>query len=621
MTAPDGSADTGSAFGRRAWRRTLKELLRERRGVVATLVWSLAATLPALLSGHLVARALDRGFLRDDLGAGLGWLAVLGAAMLAASASARRVPPALGRVVEPLRDRLVRRVVTGTLRRAVGAAPGRPDLSVITRMSEHTETVRDTTAGLLLGMQQVGLTVAAAAVGLALLAPVVALLVVPPVAVTLLLLVRLLPSLAARERASLLAEERVADTVGGIVSDVRDVVACGAEPEASGEAAGAFRAQAAAERSAARAAALRTALGTAGGQLALVAVLAAGPWLLRSGGLSTGELLGALTYITANLQPALQAAVQTTGGSAVRLGVTLHRLESCADPDPEPRPGADVPPAASAASRAGVPSGRDLSVDGLTFSYGTGAEPVLRDVTFTVPYGSHLAVVGPSGIGKSTLADLLTGVAEPQRGTVSIGGLPLASLDPRWLRRTIAIIPQEAYVFAGSLRENLAYLRPAATGAEIEEAVGVLGLGPLRERLGGGEAAVGSRSGLTPGERQMIALARVWLSPARVVLLDEATCHLDPVAEARVERAFRARPGTLIVIAHRLSSARRADRILVMDGERTLLGRHGELLRRSGLYADLVGAWQAGREEEGRPSPRSGGLPLEAARPEGPASP
>ncbi|MES9537481.1 ATP-binding cassette domain-containing protein [Actinomadura sp. NPDC000600] len=596
MTAPDDPADAAAGLGRRVWRRPLAELLRERRGVAATLLWSLAATLPALLSGHLVARALDRGFLRDDLAAGLGWLAVLGAAMVAAAVSARRVPPALGRVVEPLRDRLVRRVVTGTLRRAVGAAPGRPDLSVITRMSEHTETVRDTTAGLLLGLQQVGLTVTAAAVGLALLAPVVALLVVPPVAVTLLLLVLLLPSLAARERASLLAEERVADTVGGIVSDVRDVVACGAEPEAAGEAGDAFRVQAAAERAAARAGALRTALGTAGGQLALVAVLAAGPWLLHSGRLSTGELLGALTYITANLQPALRAAVQTTGGSAVRLGVALHRLESCAGPEPEPAP--------SPAPRAKVPSDFELRVDGLTFSYGAGAEPVLRDVTFTVPYGSHLAVVGPSGIGKSTLADLLTGVAEPQRGTVSIGGLPLASLDPHWLRRTVAIIPQEAYVFAGSLRENLTYLDPAASDADIEDAVTTLGLGRLRDRLGGNDAAVGSRSGLTPGERQMIALARVWLSPARVVLLDEATCHLDPVAEARMEEAFRARPGTLVVIAHRLSSARRADRILVMDGERTLLGGHDELLRRSGLYADLVGAWQTGRQEEGRPDRR-----------------
>ncbi|QFG21357.1 ABC transporter ATP-binding protein [Actinomadura sp. WMMB 499] len=591
---PDVPADAVPGLGRRAWRRPLAELVRERRGLAVTLAWSLAATLPALLSGQLVARSLDHGFLRDDLAAGLGWLAVLGAAMVVAAASARRVPPALGRVVEPLRDRLVRRVVTGTLRRAVGAGPGRPGMSVITRMSEHTETVRDTTAGLLLGMQQVGLTVTAAAVGLALLAPVVALLVVPPVVLTLLLLVRLLPELAARERTSLLAEERVADTVSGVVSGVRDVVACGAAAEAAGEAAGVFRAQAAAERAAARASALRTALGTAGGHLSLVMVLAAGPWLLHGGGLTTGELLGALTYVTANLQPALRAAVQTAGGAAVRLGVTLHRLESCAGPEPESRP--DAAPA----SGTGVPDGCELRVDRLTFAYGTGAEPVLRDVTFAVPYGSHLAVVGPSGIGKSTLADLLTGVAEPARGTVSIGGLPLGAVDPGWLRRTIAIIPQEAYVFAGSLRENLAYLRPAATEAEIEDAVTALGLGPLRDRLGGAEAAIGSSSGLTPGERQMIALARVWLSPARIVLLDEATCHLDPVTEARMEEAFRARPGTLVVIAHRLSSARRADRVLVMDGERTVLGRHDELPRRSGLYADLVGAWQAGRQEDER---------------------
>nr|WP_238362297.1 ABC transporter ATP-binding protein [Actinopolymorpha pittospori] len=335
---------------------------------------------------------------------------------------------------------------------------------------------------------------------------------------------------------------------------------------------------------------MRTALGLAGGQLALIAVLVAAPWLLRAGR-SPGELLGAITYVTTSLQPALRSAVQTTGGSGVQLAVTLHRLEAslaAADAAPQ-RP-------------TRTPRSHELRVDRLWFFYGAGAEPVLRDLTFALPYGSHLAVVGPSGIGKSTLANVLAGIAEPQRGAVRVGGVPLAETDPGWLRHTVAIIPQEAYVFTGSLGENLTYLRPDATENQIEAAVAAVGLGPLYDRLGGARAEIGPGSGLTPGERQLITLARVWLSPAEIVVLDEATCHLDPVAEALVEEAFRARHGTLVVVAHRLSSARRADHILIMDGTRTRLGDHDDLLRHSTLYADLLGAWHA----EGRAGTRVG---------------
>ncbi|MFI5661656.1 ATP-binding cassette domain-containing protein [Streptomyces sp. NPDC051684] len=154
------------------------------------------------------------------------------------------------------------------------------------------------------------------------------------------------------------------------------------------------------------------------------------------------------------------------------------------------------------------------------------------------------------------------------------------------------LIPQEAYVFSGGLRANLDYLCPRpASDDELRSAVEAIGLGPLLERLGGLDGRV-DPAVLSAGERQLIALARAWLAPAPLAVLDEATCHLDPAAEARAERAFAARPGgTLIVVAHRVSSARRAARTLVMDGPRTVCGRHEELFDRSPLYRDLTGTW------------------------------
>jgi ABC-type multidrug transport system fused ATPase/permease subunit len=186
----------------------------------------------------------------------------------------------------------------------------------------------------------------------------------------------------------------------------------------------------------------------------------------------------------------------------------------------------------------------------------------------------------------------VAGLQVAQHGEISYGGVPLRDLPEAVLRREIAIVPQEAYVFTGSLRENLTYLRPDATDAELDACAAAVGLAPLADRLGGYDTPLaGTEPALSDGERQLIALGRVYLSPARVVILDEATCHLDPAAEAAAEAAFATRGGSLLVIAHRISSARRAQRILVLDGTTALVGTHAELLTRSPLYADLTGRW------------------------------
>jgi ATP-binding cassette subfamily C protein len=183
---------------------------------------------------------------------------------------------------------------------------------------------------------------------------------------------------------------------------------------------------------------------------------------------------------------------------------------------------------------------------------------------------------------------LAAGILEPSRGSVTLGGVPAAEADP--LVR--ALIPQEAYVFGGTLRENLCYLRPGASGHAPDRAVAVVGADRLAERLGGYDARL-DPAALSAGERQLIALVRAYVSPAPLIILDEATCHLDAVAEEQAERAFASRPGSLIVIAHRMTSARRAHRILVLDGTRAWLGAHEDLLAACELYRELHGHWQS----------------------------
>jgi ATP-binding cassette subfamily C protein len=184
------------------------------------------------------------------------------------------------------------------------------------------------------------------------------------------------------------------------------------------------------------------------------------------------------------------------------------------------------------------------------------------------------------------------GLLRPDAGEVELGGVRAADLSPAELATHRVLIPQEAYVFAGTFHENVTYLNPDATQAEIDEAVAALGA----ESLAGRDLRP---SELSAGERQLVALVRAYLAPAPLVVLDEATCHLDPVAERRAEQAFAARPGTLVVIAHRVSSALRADRILVLDGTGVAIGDHTTLVSTSPLYRDLLGHWQGTTEQDG----------------------
>ncbi|WP_307835162.1 ATP-binding cassette domain-containing protein [Streptomyces adelaidensis] len=557
--------------------------------------------------GYAVARALDDGFLAGRADVGLGWLGVGAVAVAVGAYGTGRVYGCVAALVEPLRDRLVRGVVERGVREADGGA--------LSGLTQQVEIARDTFAGLVMVSRSFLFTAAGALIGLFSLAPALLLVVALPLVVGVGLFLATLRPLARRQEAFLVADEALADRLGTVCPALRDITAAGAEEPVAADTGRSVDAERRAARSLAHWGVVRVASLTVGGQLPVVLLLATAPWLLDHG-VTPGALVGALAYITQSLLPALQNLVHGLGTSGSRLAVVLRRLAppgepSTADATPPPSgpppPPCDTAPTPSGATSPPHPAADALALSSVTFAYGSAGTPVIDGLDLRVPHGTHLAVVGPSGIGKSTLTGLVAGLLRPRQGTVHLCGQPVPGATSRAHR---VLIPQEAYVFRGSLAENLGELRPKPVPeAELWAAAEAVGLTELMVRLGGPAAEV-DPGALSAGERQLVALARAYLSYAPVVILDEATCHLDAEAEERAELAFARRPGTtLVVVAHRVSSARRADRVLVMDGRCVAYGEHDELVTRSPLYRDLAGAWS--------PAPRPDRSPLPAPGPPG----
>ncbi len=214
----------------------------------------------------------------------------------------------------------------------------------------------------------------------------------------------------------------------------------------------------------------------------------------------------------------------------------------------------------------------------------------------TIAPGETVAFVGPTGAGKSTLAKLVTRFYDPTAGAVRIDGHDLRQVTIESLRRQLGVVPQEPFLFAGTIRDNIAFARPDATDDQVAEAVATVGLGELVDNLAEGLDTVVHERGqsLSSGERQLIALARAFLAHPRVLVLDEATSNLDLQSETKVEAALDVllEARTAVLIAHRLSTAMRADRIVVVDEGRIVeVGTHDQLVARGGRYATMYATW------------------------------
>jgi ATP-binding cassette subfamily C protein CydCD len=315
-----------------------------------------------------------------------------------------------------------------------------------------------------------------------------------------------------------------------------------------------------------------------------LAVIAAGAVLAGQGALAAPLLPLAALLAMAAFLPVSEIA-QVGRQLADTLGAT-QRLDAVH----RERPVVCDGPIDAAPARRGVPA---LALENVAFTYPGAARPALDAVSFAVPAGATIALVGPSGAGKTTIAQLLLRFFDPDRGTISLNGVDLRRLRLDALRAQIALVAQDTYLFNDDLETNIRIGRPSATPRELADAIERAALGPFVASLPEGLATqVGERGmQLSGGQRQRVAIARALLKDAPILVLDEATSHLDAASERAVRTALDAlkRDRTTVVIAHRLSTVRDAHAIVVVDAGRVReIGTHGELLARRGLYAKLI---------------------------------
>lgn len=322
------------------------------------------------------------------------------------------------------------------------------------------------------------------------------------------------------------------------------------------------------------------------GIFAIAIVVGVGGWLAHQGSIEVGTV-AAFVLLIANLFEPVQQLSQlynTVQSAAASLSKLYGLIDAEPDVAEHPRP---VP----------LPARGDLVAHDLSFRYDGAERHALQHLTLSVAPGERLALVGPTGAGKSTVAKLLSRLYDPTDGYVTYGEVDLRLASTASLRERVVVVPQEGFLFGGTIMENIRIARPSATDDEVATSLSRIGaLDRFLEFPEGLHTEVRERgSRLSAGERQLISLARAALVDPAVLVLDEATSNLDPGTEAVVEHALESlmEGRTVIVVAHRLSTVRRADRIAVIDHARLAeLGSHDELVALGGKYAALAAAWE-----------------------------
>lgn len=310
-------------------------------------------------------------------------------------------------------------------------------------------------------------------------------------------------------------------------------------------------------------------------------IIAAGSFFIMLGVMSLGDLVAFLMYLMVFIRPIMQLTMLTERYQRGLAGYRRYEELMAIEPDVADKPDA---------VEAGVIEGR-VAFEDVSFSY-NGKDPVLRRFSLDIPRGKTVAIVGPTGAGKSSVASLLLRFYDIQSGRITLDGRDIRQYTLSSLRRSIGIVQQDVFLFSDSIRENIAYGRPDATEQEIIEAAKLADAHEFIMKLPDGyDSAIGERGvKLSGGQKQRLAIARVFLKNPPVLILDEATSALDNETERRIQQALQdlSHNRTTLVIAHRLATIRHADSIVVLTKEGICeQGTHGELMERKGLYYEL----------------------------------
>jgi ATP-binding cassette subfamily B protein len=321
------------------------------------------------------------------------------------------------------------------------------------------------------------------------------------------------------------------------------------------------------------------------GYLGQAAVLGIGGVMVSHHDLSVGALVAFFLYLNRFFGPMLLLVQQYNlfqqGSASI---VKLRGLLATSPTVLEADQAIELPPIQG-----------DIDLEHVTFGYDP-EQPVLHDVSLHIAAGETVAFVGPTGAGKSTVAKLVTRFYDVVGGRVLIDGFDLRDVEIGSLRRQLGVVPQEPFLFEGTIRDNIAFARPDATDKEVWDSIRAVGLVEVIERMPDGiDTFVHERGqSLSSGERQLIALARAFHAHPRVLVLDEATSNLDLRSEAKIEVALDVllQGRTAILIAHRLTTAMKADRIVVVnDGQIIETGTHDDLVARGGFYSEMYETW------------------------------
>jgi ATP-binding cassette subfamily B protein len=316
--------------------------------------------------------------------------------------------------------------------------------------------------------------------------------------------------------------------------------------------------------------------------LGMAAVLLVGGRQAANGTITIGDFVAFYGYVAMLTGPVRMLGMAL--GMSQRAVASGARVFELLDRAPRLTAPAGAPP---------LPDGQGaIEMRGVTVAY-EGSQPVLRDINLEVAAGETLALVGPTGSGKTTLAALIPRLYDPVEGAVLIDGADVREVQPDSLRHQVALVSDDAFLFSATLRENIAYARPDASDERVEQAASMAGLDEFADALPEGyETRVGERGlTLSGGQRQRVAIARALIQDPRILILDDATSSLDATTESRVKQALSEvmRGRTTVIIGHRLSTIALADRIAVLDaGRLTAVGTHDELIESSELYREIA---------------------------------